>query len=383
MAIEKILHSITSSKPFCAISKCANRAFYKLGNIVDNDKFERAANPFDATHSNNSFLGMTALMSGCVILPRVITAFKRNPENKEATWDEVKEILLRDLQTVLVILFMLKSINAIVANIATKKTGIPMTTKPMQKLFDDSITGFKDKVADFISHPIEKIKIIGKNILDILHPTGGNRAYTNEEYISKYSNYSFNDLPKLLKSADDKGGSSSKMFEDIVDGTIENYKKYLNGNSKKGIPGFINWARATINKNGNKNQAIVEGKNNIEATIEELKKLKEQGIEGLKDVKNKEAVQQALEDYIQDNNNSLVQKSMGLNGWLRLGALIFEASYLGFGLPALNQRRLEKKYLKESQNDVLAIGNQDKSSGTLISKNIKAHEVKLYHNFIK
>ena len=383
MAIEKILHSIASTKAYTRIAASANKAFSKLGNMLDNDKFEKVINPFDATHSNNSFLGMATLMIACVLMPRLATALKRNPENKEATMDEIKEIFFRDASTIVVMLFMLKSANALIANFASKKNGLPMTTKPYQKLFDDSITSIKDKAIDFVSHPVQKAKIIGKNILDIVHPTGGNKALTNEEYISRYSNYNFDSLPKLLKNADDRRGNSSKVFEDILDGAIAKYEGYLNGNSKKGIPGFANWVRATINKKGNASSTIVNGKNNIEATIEELKALKNQGIEGLKDVKS-EAVKKAIEDYLQDENNTLVQKSMGLNAWLRTGALAFEAGFLGLGLPTLNQRRLEKKYLKENQNNnIFTFNAQDKSSGTLISKNIKAHEVKLYHNFIK
>ena len=383
MAIEKILHNITSSKPFTAVSNYANKAFTKLGSVIDNDKFERVMNPLDATHSNNSFLGMTGLMTGCVIIPRVITALKRNPEDKEATWDEVKEILLRDVQTVVIILFMLKSVNAIIASIATKKNGLPMTTKPFQKLFDDSTVGFKEKVSDFISHPIQKAKIIGRNVLDILHPTEGNRAFTNEEFISRYSNDNFDNLSKLLKNADDKGGKSEKVFEDILDGTIEKCENIINGSTKKGESfGLDDILKIGVDKEGNTPLNIDEAHFNIKNTIEDLKKLKELGVSGLQNVQN-EGVKKAVEKFFTKENNTLVQKSMGLNGKLRLGALIFEAAYLGFGLPALNQRRLEKKYLKQSQNDIFAANNQDKSSGTLISKNIKAHEVKLYHNFIK
>ena len=49
---------------------------------------------------------LAGLMTATVILPRVLTAKKRNPDNKEATRDEVKEILFRDVQTVLIILFI-------------------------------------------------------------------------------------------------------------------------------------------------------------------------------------------------------------------------------------------------------------------------------------
>ena len=82
-----------------------------------------------------------------------------------------------------------------------------------------------------------------------------------------------------------------------------------------------------------------------------------------------------------DQDNALVRDAKRMNAVLRTGALGFEAAYLGFGLPAINQLRLEKKYLKD--NDNCQGASNTKGSGTLIGKNIKAHEVKLYHNFIK
>jgi len=383
MAIDKILQKITTSTPYIKAGKAINNFALRAGKALDSDKFEKIINPFEPTNGNNSFFGLTSLMVFCTMVPRVRTALKRNPDNKEATIDEIKEILIRDVQTILIILFALKSANAIVANFAAKKTGLPMTTKPYDKLFDDSVNGLKEKTIDFISHPIQKMKIIGKNVLEILNPIGGNRAFTNEEYISRYSNYSFDSLPKLLKDVDERRGNSDKTFERILDGTIERCENFLNGNNKKGITSFDDLVKVTIDKNGNENKALLMGKNNLEKTIADLKALKEQGQEGLNNVAST-AVRNAIEEYMQDEANSLVQKGTGINGWLRTIALIGEASYLGFGLPALNQRRLEKKYLKNNpQNDTIETINSDKNSGALISKNIKAHEVKLYHNFIK
>ena len=58
-----------------------------------------------------------------------------NPDNKEATKDEIAEILFRDLQTVAIMLFGLKSLNSVISALASKMTGLPMTNKPYQKFF--------------------------------------------------------------------------------------------------------------------------------------------------------------------------------------------------------------------------------------------------------
>ena len=123
------INKITSSSFAQGISKkmgslCSNIGD-RLANTVDKtpdkDKFiSKFLKTVEPTGANNPFVTLATLMIGTVIIPRVLTAGKRNPDNKEATRDEIKEILFRDCQTVLIILFALKSANSLIAGAATK-----------------------------------------------------------------------------------------------------------------------------------------------------------------------------------------------------------------------------------------------------------------------
>ena len=77
--------------------------------------------------------------------------------------------------------------------------------------------------------------------------------------------------------------------------------------------------------------------------------------------------------------NALAKSVNGLNSYLKTAALGIEVGYLGFGLPALNQKRLEKKYLSEKP-----IGEQRGDTFSPINdRHIKAQEIKLYSQFMK
>ena len=256
-----------------------------------------------------------------------------------------------------------------------------MTNKPFQKVFDKN-ANLKDKISDFISHPIKKLKIIGQNILDGLNPMGGVCAKTNSEHISDYSKYTFDELPKLLRKIEKEDGNPQKVFDKIIDGTIKEYENTIKGVDSSKQYGFQDFINIGIGKKGQKPKNLPEVKINAQNTIDALKKLKEEGVASIEKVKD-ESVKSAITNYLKNEDNSLVKSAKALNAWLRTGALAFEMIYLGFGIPALNQLRLEKKYLKEDSVDLMPSTSNNKYDGSLISKNIKAHQIKLYHNFIK
>ncbi len=383
MAIDKVIDKITSSNTYAKAGEAINGFASKVGSKFEKsplaDVFSKYIEPVGA---NNRFATLAGLMVFAIIIPRVRTALNRNPDNKEATSDEIKEILFRDVQSVGVVLFMLKILNSLIAAGITRKKGLPMTNKPYQKLFDESAKTIGEKVSDFMQHPIEKLKIIGKNILDTIHPTEGVRAKVNNEYTVEYSNYEWKDLPKLFTRIQKEQGDKSKVFDKIIESTIAHYENILNGNSKKGIAGLIDKLRASINKDGKPIELLNKEKANLEATIAGLKELQKAGVEGIDKVQD-ESVKQAIVNFLKNPDNLLVEAGKGANAWLRLAALALEASYLGFGIPALNQLRLEKKYLREHKDDKPSFINANKNENSLINKNIKAHEVKLYHNFIR
>ena len=202
------------------LDKFANKVGGTVDNVLENDKFsKKVLKAYQPVGSNNSFLGLATIMLTGAIIPRVITASKRNPNDKEATKDEIQEILFRDVQTVGIILFALKILNTIVSAGATAKTGIPMTNKAFQKVFtfvkeDGIIKNLKKNASDFIKYPKEKFSKIGKNILDIIHPTGGNIAMDKISAIATYSNFKTpEEVIACFKQMDKQGGNSKRAYK--------------------------------------------------------------------------------------------------------------------------------------------------------------------------
>ena len=122
------------------ISQHVNKAASKIGKTMNGntalaEKASKAFKLFEANGADNSFFGLATIMGCFVVIPRINSALKRNPDNKEATMDEIKEILFRDLQTIAIILFGLKSMNSVIANLSTKITKIPLVNQPYKKVF--------------------------------------------------------------------------------------------------------------------------------------------------------------------------------------------------------------------------------------------------------
>ena len=377
MNIQKIAQNIASSDFGKMAVKYTNSASEKIGGVLQTalekspkkDIFSKIINTIEPTGSNNAFIPMASLMVGTVIVPRVLTAAKRNPDDKEGTKDEIAEIVFRDVQTVLIMLFALKSINSIVAAIASKKSGLPMTNKPYQKIFQNNDKGFKgieEKAKEFIQNPIEKLKTISKNVFDTLHPTEGVRALTNDEFVSKYSGYAnANEISKMFEEIKNQKGNPDKTFDKVMNILIKNQKKAIKQQNAQKLAG--------VNINADKTQEILNA----------LVELKQKGLQGLTDSNLNKDAENLLIDFFSNNENRLVLDAKGLNAALRTAALAFEAGYLGFGLPALNQKRLEKKYLS-NQGKVNPSSPRAQATPSLInSKSIKTNRVKIFNKFIK
>lgn len=378
MSIDKITSKIANSSVYKTISSGVNKVSRTIGSKLENspDTFNKVWNKFEPTGANNSFLGLCTLMAFTVIIPRVLTAAKRNPDNQEATKDEIKEILFRDAQTVLVILFALKALNSTVAGFTTKLNGLPMTNKPYQNVFNTKkkgLEGIQKKANEFLTSPVEKLKIIGKNILDTLHPTDGVRALTNDEFVAKYTNYnSIDNVKKMLNAVEKERGDKSKVFDKIITSLINEQNQTI-----------AEIERISSSSLGADGKMLADSQKqliNAKKILEALEKMKEKGASSIDTIENK-AIEDKILSFFRNKDNSLVHDAKGLNAKLRTFALAIEAGYLGWGLPALNQIRLENKYLK-NQNSIKD-DNVDYASAALIGKNIKANEVKLYHGFIK
>lgn len=328
-----------------------------INKISDNKIVSKIIDKFEPTGANNSFLGLTSLMVGMVIVPRVLTAAKRNPGNKEATKDEIKEILFRDIQTVAIILFALKSMDSVIGRLSSKISGLPLTNKAYKPVF-----GKNQKFT-------ERAKNALLNIKDTIHPTGGLAKYTNKEIAQRYSNYtSIEQIQKLFKEIPEQGGDNEKVFSKIIDNLIEAQKELIN---KEGA---------------RKNGGIAVSIKGAKKVLNELVEAKKQGWQCINDENLSDNVKNQLVGFFQNPDNALVKFGKKLSAGLRTAALGIEVSYLGFGLPALNQKRLEKKYLGDEETrykDKFINAARDINSSILVDKTIKPQEIALYHNFIK
>ena len=352
------------------ISTNINKVASKTSEVVQNHpKLSRFIDNFEPNGGDNNFFGLATIMTAFVLIPRIKSALGRNPDNKEATKDEIQEILFRDVQTILIMLFGLKSLNSVVANLSTKLTGIPMVDVPYKKLFDKNIDGFGEKVVDFAKHPVEKLKTIGSNILSTLNPIGGSSSLGGKQINALYTNYqSPDEVKKLLKTIPERGGDSEAVFSKIKNSIISN----LEGIIKK-----LESENVVDEATGKYPQEVEAKITQIQGTLDRFKELTLEKFMSNEPVKKDVEVE--IVKFFKDKNNALAKGARRVNDWLRMLALGIEVSYLGFGLPALNQKRLEKKYLGEKP-----IGEQKGDTFTPINdRHIKPQEIQLYSNFIK
>lgn len=361
MNIPKIGHTIADFA-----KKQANNA---TNFVQKHPKVSNVIDKFEPNGGDNSFFGLATIMTAFVLIPRLKTALTRNPDNKEETKDEIQEILFRDIQTILIILLGLKSLNAVVANISTKMSGIPVINNPYKKLFSENVEGFKDKALDLVKHPIEKAKIIGKNVIDTLNPVGGSMSMKGEQINSLYTSYNSSDaVKKMLKIVPEKGGDSEAVFAKIKNSIISKLEKNISEITDKEV----------VNKvTGEYSQEVQSKIAPIQSTLDYFRELT---LEKFMDNEPLRAdAEHEIVKFFSKKDNALAKSANRVNDWLRMLALGIEVSYLGFGLPALNQHRLKKKYLGEKP-----IGTQKGDAFIpLNDKNIKAQEIKLYSAFIK
>jgi len=357
----KISNNYTSPN-FTSLSSTIGKAVKNSGNGV-----KKVIKSFEPNGGDNTFFGLASIMVGAVLIPRVITAAKRNPDNKEATKDEITEILFRDVQTILIMLFGLKMLNSGIGNIARKVSGVPMVEEPLEKIFKDvnskGFEGVVERTIDFVKHPIERGKTFLKNVGKIVHPTGGSILSSGEQINSRFTNLKdYDQIKNFLEVVPELGGDSEKVYSKIINSLIKGQDEAI-----KRV----------------ENAAITKGEvanvTNETKIKETLQKMLKDGVEDFKENKPTDDIERLMVNFFKNQNNDLVRSARNVKDWLRMLALGIEVTYLGFGLPALNQKRLEKKYLSEKP-----VGVQRGDTFTPINdKHVKPQEIKLYGNFIK
>lgn len=342
------------TQPISAFAK--NAAPKITGALQDDTKLaSKAFKLFEPNGADNSFFGLATIMTAFVLIPRIKSALKRNPDNKEATKDEIKEILFRDVQTILIMLFGLKSLNSLIGNISTKITGVPIVNKPYKKVFDKSVQGIGNK-----------LKNLGSNILATFNPIGGSKALDSATINRNYANFeSKEEVVKLLNNVENCGGKKEKVFEKIKKSVI----KSLDEKDKLHKTGRLYWKDGTA-----VNQGSLDKIKEVKKYFEDLK---------LEDfIKN--GLDKDYENYLKEalNNEETNVLAFGanvVNSALKFLALGIEVGYLGFGMPKLNQKRLEKKYLSEKP-----IGEQRGDTFSPVNdRHVKAQEIALYSSLMK
>lgn len=354
------------------ISKFANSTATKLGEGIERSpNVRKIIKRFEPNGGDNSFFGLATIMFLGALAPRIKTALKRNPDDKEATMDEIKEILFRDVQTIGIMLLGLKSMNSLICNAYTKATGIPVVDKAFKRFFNEGIEGFSNKAKDVLAHPFDKAKTLLINAGRMFNPIGGSSALSGNDIEKLYSNYpDIDSIKKLLTETGTpiRGGNSEKVFKKIKESIIEQQQKVINDSNKVTTPNLKSGKLPAFNTATVKNaQENIEFFKNL--TYEEFMKngIKEKGAKTL------------LLEFFNNPNNALAHGAKRVNSWLRTLALAIEVSYLGFGLPALNQKRLEKKYLSKKPTII----QTNDSFNPINDRHIKAQEIQLYSNFIK
>ena len=343
MDIQKITTPVT--RTIRNVSRATGRAIQGKSDLAQTAS--KVFNKFEANNGDNSFYGLATIMSLFVLIPRVTSALKRNPDNKEATKDEIREILSRDIPTIVIILFGLKSMNSVIANITTKITGIPMVNKPYKKVLGKDAGSIGDR-----------LKNLGSNILATINPKGGSMALSSTDVEKRYSNLPNKEsVIKLLDDVENCGGKKESVYGKIK----ESVDTYLNKKIEH------NKLSSASNK-----KEIAEG---LQKKKEFFKNLSLDDFANL----SKENEEEVITALSNKETNKLAFTVNTVNANLKNLALAIEVGFLGFGLPALNQKRLKEKYLTEKP-----VGEQKgETFSPFNDKHIKAQEVKLYKNFLK
>ena len=362
MNVSKITSSLTPIKN--TLGKGVNKVADKIGNFVDkSDIAKKAVNIFEPNGGDNSFFGLASIMVFAVLIPRVITALRRNPEDKEATKDEITGILFRDVTTILTMLFALKTMNSVVSNIGTKMTGIPMVNKPFEDLFDGK-TGLVDKAKKF-----------GKNIALALNPIGGSVSLSGDEINRRFTNLKdVSQVQKLLEDVPNHGGKPEKVFEKMKNSIIDSIKATIEKTKQENMS-INNKFTEDVEENLRRNKSALKYFENL--TYEKF-----MGIDTTSMSTDKNPsfdINHVIKEFFKDEKNPIALSAKRVNAWLRSTALAIEVFFLGFGLPTLNQKRLEKKYLSEKP-----VGEERGKNFTPSNdRQVKAQEIKLFSSFMK
>lgn len=316
------------------VSSLASETSRKVGEAILNNKPDgaklsnglRKVNNFLQGESYNPGRGAYyALMGGCVILPRLVQA--REP-------DEFREILTRDVITVLTILFAMKGLKSGMCSAAQKSAGFTL-------------------VKDAVGKNATKLQRLG----GYLNPEGGITALDSKEILARYSNIKDKEsLINLMSTVDKEGGDLAKMFSiekrsgimDKIRGKLPFLKK-----TEKETPLFDAAVKMFGEDFGNKsNSELIDAVRNITTDSKVAR-------EGLEDIVGSKALrggaldivegagEEIKEGILNGKNNPITYFARNLASNFETLSLAITAGFLGFGLPKINEKLTMKKHLNK------------------------------------
>lgn len=244
---------------------------------------------FEFASCNVSFPMLLGIMGLGVLLPRTIQA-KDNYDREE--------ILRRDLVTCATMCFGEKMLQKGFSKANELNSGFVLAAKD---------AGFKNKS-------------FGKKLLDYLRPINGVNVMSSEQIISKYSNI-------------DQYKDGIKGFCDFISGQGGQLSKVFSIDGGKGA---------------NRAHELVEGLMKKEG-VELSKASNKQITEALDKAKNSAEVKELI-SLFKDKNNPWVKKARTLNArFTALSVLAIVPIFLGFLLPAINEKATKKRINEEME----------------------------------
>lgn len=291
-----------------------------LGEKVSPDagtKLSKLAGNIESDWINVARPVFLTLITGFTLVPRIIQSAKRDmktskEKNDKNEWTETKNILRRDVTTIITILFAMKGLNSIMAHNATKKTGTVLTNK----VLPDKMNPFK-KFAEFFNSE------------------GGVKVLSDKQNASRLSYFADADqVGRLFEDTEAKKGSLYKML-------------HIDAKPKKGEQSLLYDAAKKLF-----GEKLVDNKN---VSADDLKEVlhKMEGTDELKNFMN------ILNDK---KTNPLLKFASATNSIFQTLSLGIVAGFLGFGLPKINNaintsNELKKlnRMKKEYQNTTVEI----------------------------
>lgn len=285
-----------------------NKFAHKVINAVNNFVQGEGYNPGNGAYYT--------LITAFVLAPRLLQA--REP-------DEFREIATRDIATILTILFAMKGLKSGMCSAAQRSSGLVM-------------------VKDAVDKNTGKLK----RVLGYLNPMGGVTALGSDDILSRYSNIQTqNSLANMMKTVSKEGGDLAKMFaiETRENSFIRFCKSVIGKKTKRPL---YDAAKKMFGEGFEKlsNEELINKVKNITPESRDA-------ADGLLAVVGSHAFDTVskvgddvkLDGILNGKANPFTNYARTISSRFETLSLAIVASFLGFGLPKINEQLTMKKHL--------------------------------------